>query len=76
MKNKIEETFHKLKPLGVFVRPFSQFSCKAEYKQRGDLYRVTVDIPASQISDSRDVRAVFGDIDCKLIPALAFIDNE
>lgn len=74
--SKIEETFNKLKPLGVFIRPFSQFSCKAEYKQRGDFYRVTVDIPARQISDSRDVRAVMGDIECKLIPALAFIDNE
>ncbi|WP_428945265.1 hypothetical protein ACQK5W_04080 [Pantoea sp. FN060301] len=76
MTSKIEETFNKLKPLGVFIRPLSQFSCKVEYKQRGDFYRVSVDIPASEISESRDVRAMFGDGDCKLIPTLAFIDND
>lgn len=76
MHRKIEETFNKLHPQGVFIRPLSQFSCDVKYVKRGDVYRVTVDIPASQISDSRDVRAMFGDGDCKLIPTLAFIDTE
>lgn len=73
---KVAEAHEKLKPQGIHVWPLSNFDCDAKYMKSGDVFRVTVDIPASQISENRDVRAVFGDGDCKLIPTLAFIENE
>lgn len=76
MNHKIIEAHNKLKPDGLHLWALQQLNCVTKYMKRGDVFRVTVDIPASQISDKRDVRALFGDADCKLIPTITFIDNE
>ena len=73
--DKVEKLHNQLKPEGVYVWPFRNFGVNAMYMKRNDVFRVTIDIPASQISDKRDVRAIFGDGDCKLIPVLAFVDK-
>lgn len=76
MNGKISVTHNRLRESGVYVQGLASFNCDIKYMKRGDVFRVTVDIPADQISEKRDVRAMFGDSDCKLIPALAFIENE
>lgn len=76
MNQKIIAAHHKIKPDGLHMWPLQKFNLDAKYMKRGDVFRVTIDIPASQISDKRDVRALFGDGNCKLIPTITFIDNE
>ncbi|MCO5781777.1 MAG: hypothetical protein RSG77_24800 [Hafnia sp.] len=76
MNQKIIAAHNKIKPDGLHMWPLQKFNFDAKYMKRGDVFRVTIDIPASQISDKRDVRALFGDADCKLIPTITFIDNE
>ncbi|WP_282676890.1 hypothetical protein [Serratia marcescens] len=72
---KLEEIHHKLRADGIYVWPLYKFNLDAKYMKRGDIFRLTIDIPAHEISDNRDVRALFGDSDCKLIPTITFIDK-
>lgn len=76
MNQKVVEIHNELKEKGIHVWPLTHFSLDAKYMKRGDVFRITIDIPADQISEKRDVRAIFGDGDCKLIPTISFIENE
>lgn len=76
MNQKIIDAHDKVKQDGLYVWALQQFNCDAKYMKRGDVFRLTIDLPAHQISENRDVRALFGDGDCKLIPTITFIDNE
>lgn len=54
MNPKIVKAHEQIKPFGLYLWPLQKFNCDAKYMKRGDVFRVTIDIPADQISEHRD----------------------
>ena len=76
LKSRMPELHQELRSKGVYLHDIQNLATSAKLTSRGKVFRVTIDIPASQISKSGDVRAIFGDGDCELLPAIVFIDKQ